>query len=253
MGKEYKEVLKCYSCEHCYDFDDCFIKSIGHTVECQLCHNTMLICRSYEEIVPKTNLWHYFKKGFKSPTITIAYICCLVYFLSGFAFDKILALGAIDSGSPLELWRILTHGLLHAGFLHLLFNMIGLVSFGLHLEKHIGKKSFIKLYIWSTLSTALFWIVSGWGETHLAVGASGALFGVVGAYSMVFPNNKLLLFLIIPMRCKVFVYLAIVLSIFAYIYDKTSNVGHIAHLGGLVGGMLYMKYLMKKGVVHETE
>ncbi len=144
-------------------------------------------------------------------------------------------------------WTLLTYQFLHAGFGHLFFNMIGLFFFGPRLEVRLGSRHFVGLYLVSGLVGALVHIgytllpFSGGGLFAPMVGASGAVFGVFFAYARFWPHDRILVWFIIPMEVRVFVIVLTVLSLWSGLGGVQDNVAHFAHLGGFLGGWLYLR------------
>ena len=142
-------------------------------------------------------------------------------------------------------WQVVTYSFLHGSVMHLFFNMLGLWMFGAELERLWGPKRFLQFYFASVLTAALtqllFAALSGAG--YPTVGASGGLFGLLLAFGMTFPNRMIMpLFPPIPMKAKVFVAVFGGLEvIFAY-FNTNDGVAHLAHLGGMLGGFLLIRY-----------
>ncbi len=148
--------------------------------------------------------------------------------------------------SRLELWRLGTYMFVHAGFGHIFFNMWGLYIFGRPLELRLGGSRFLNLYMISGLVGGIFWLLFNWeAGGYPVVGASGAVFGVMMAAAMAFPNQQImLLFPPIPMRLKTFVFAYGTLEvILALTVAEGGGIAHIAHLGGILGGFIYMRRL----------
>ncbi len=149
------------------------------------------------------------------------------------------------------IWQPMTSMFLHAGFLHIFFNMFVLWQFGNQLEQVIGTNKFLALYFLSGLSSALFWMSLGIGP---AVGASGALCGLVSAFVFIAPETEVLFLFFIPMKIKNFIYGFAVLSLGFGILSLINpsygfGVGHFAHLGGLIGGYLLTYYWSKNKLI----
>ena len=142
-------------------------------------------------------------------------------------------------------WQVVSYAFLHGNVMHLFFNMLGLWMFGAELERLWGTKRYLQFYFASLLTAAatqlLFAAVSG--TAYPTVGASGALFGLLLAFGMMFPNRMIMpLFPPIPMKAKYFVALFGGLEvIFAY-FNTNDGVAHLAHLGGMFGGFLMIRY-----------
>ncbi len=142
----------------------------------------------------------------------------------------------------LFIWQFVTYMFLHGGLGHIFFNMFALWMFGVELERTWGTREFLKFYfltgIAAGLSTALF----SWGSNIPTIGASGAVYGILAAYALFFPDRYVYLYLLFPIKMK---YLAIILGALEFIAARNqaqSGVAHVAHLGGMVVGYFYLRY-----------
>jgi membrane associated rhomboid family serine protease len=138
-------------------------------------------------------------------------------------------------------WQLFTYMFLHGGFMHILFNMIALLIFGPALEMTWGSKKFVIYYMLCGLGGGLAHVLISpmiAGGAAPLVGASGAIFGLLAAFGLMFPNQILLLNFFIPMKAKYAVMLYILFEIFSL--PSHDNVGHLAHLGGAVVGIIYL-------------
>ena len=167
---------------------------------------------------------------------------CLDAFLGPW-FTRLFALWPMGHGFlP---WQVGTYAFLHGGVGHLFFNMLGLWMFGAELERVWGQKRFMQFYAASVLAAAVAQLLVTMllGSLAPTVGASGGLFGLLLAYAMMFPNRTIMpLFPPIPMKAKVFVALYGGLELLLGVTGSQSGVAHFAHLGGMVGGYLMMRY-----------
>lgn len=141
-------------------------------------------------------------------------------------------------------WQVVSYAFLHGNFSHIFFNMIGLWMFGSELENLWGPKRFLQFYFASVLTAAAAQlIVTAITPGGPTIGASGGVFGLLVGFGMMFPNRTVML-LIPPMPIKakylVMVYGAIEL-ITGYFYSN-EGIAHFAHLGGLVGGFLMIRF-----------
>lgn len=143
-------------------------------------------------------------------------------------------------------WTIVTHMLLHAGISHLFFNMWILYLFGTRLEQDIGSETFVIIFLLAGLSGGLAYVVLNPGSPIPALGASGAIYGVFGCLAILRPNLTVLIQFLIPMRLihAAILYAAIDLMQFG----SADNVGHAAHLAGILVGFAAGKYLRDHGV-----
>lgn len=170
-----------------------------------------------------------------------------VFFLApmlGPAFFGSFALWPLGSGLFMP-WQLLSYGFLHAGLTHLAFNMFGLWMFGGELERVWGPRRFAAFFAASVLVAALTQLlVTAWmGSNAPTVGASGGLFGLLVGFAMVFPTRKVTpLIPPIPMPAPVFVALYGLVELMLGVTGSASGVAHFAHLGGLLGGWLTIRY-----------
>jgi membrane associated rhomboid family serine protease len=142
-------------------------------------------------------------------------------------------------------WQIGSYGFLHGGLMHLAFNMYGLWLFGSELERVWGARRFGTFYAASVVVAALTQlVVTAWiGSEAPTVGASGGLFGLLIGFAMVFPRRLITPLLPpIPMPAPVFVALYGALELTLGVTGSATGIAHFAHLGGLLGGWLVMRY-----------
>lgn len=154
--------------------------------------------------------------------------------------DYINYFGAFMPRVPLELWRYVTYMFIHFDFMHFFFNMLMLWMFGSEVAEWMGARHFVSMYFFCGIFAALFsFFMCLLGLTNNPIiGASGALMGVFVAYYKFFPDRVILMFFVIPMRIKNAMWVMIALDIlFA---NSGDMIAHFAHLGGVVGGFLYM-------------
>ncbi len=141
-------------------------------------------------------------------------------------------------------WQIVSYAFLHGSFNHLFFNMLGLWMFGAELEQVWGRNRFLVFYFASVVAAALTQLVVDalLGSPAPTIGASGGLFGLLLAFAMIFPNRIILLFFVIPMKAKYLVALYGLIELYQGAYVLNSGVAHFAHLGGMLGGLLTLRY-----------
>jgi membrane associated rhomboid family serine protease len=140
---------------------------------------------------------------------------------------------------PQRPWSLVTYAFLHADTLHLLFNMIGLFFFGPRLESALGSRRFLGLYFTSAVAAA---IASLFTPFAAIVGASGAVFGVLFGFAKFWPRDRIYFWGIIPIEARWFIVLLALYSILGG-FTGGGGIAHFAHLGGLVGGWLFFKFL----------
>ena len=167
---------------------------------------------------------------------------CIDYFLGPW-FTRALALWPIGHGFlP---WQLVSYAFLHSGPFHLFFNMMGLWMFGSEIERVWGPKRYLQFYAVSLLTAAVTQLLVAMltGAVYYTVGASGALFGLLLAFGMLFPNRQIMLLIPpIPMKAKVFVAIFGALELLLGVYSPTGGIAHFAHLGGMLGGFLMIQY-----------
>ena len=148
-----------------------------------------------------------------------------------------------------QIWRLGTHMFAHGSLGHIFFNMWGLYIFGKPLEDRIGGQRFLYLYFISGIVGAITWLMFNWGGAHPVIGASGAVFGVLVASAMTFPNRiYMLLFPPIPMKLKTLAVVFGVIEVISLLSLPGDRVARLAHLGGMIGGYAYIRWTL--GSVH---
>ena len=137
-------------------------------------------------------------------------------------------------------WQIVTYMFLHStSWLgHLVLNMLMLWMFGTEVERAWGTRAFLRYYFVCGIGAALVTCLLFWGSR--TIGASGAVFGVMLAYAMLYPNRQIFFWFIFPMRAISFVLLCAGIELFSLL-SLTDGVAHTAHLGGMLFGYLYLK------------
>ena len=142
-------------------------------------------------------------------------------------------------------WQLVTYAFLHGSMLHLLFNMFALYMFGSAIEQVFGSRRYLLYYAVCVVSAALAQLLVAklMGGFYPTVGASGGVFGLLLAYGLYFPNNRvMLLFPPIPLPARVFVLIYAALELVMGVTGAQSGVAHFAHLGGMVGGFIMLRY-----------
>ena len=135
-------------------------------------------------------------------------------------------------------WQLITYMFLHGGFWHLTLNMFIIWMFGSQLEAVWGGERFLKYYIICGIGGALFSFIFAYNT--LVIGASGAGYGILLAYAVLFPYNQIYVWGIFPVRART---LVIVLAAIEFLSGISGGDGiaHFAHLGGMAAGLLYMR------------
>jgi membrane associated rhomboid family serine protease len=175
--------------------------------------------------------------------INIALFC--VDYIFGGLLTRWMALFPLSHGFlP---WQVVTYAFLHDlnNLFHLFFNMLGLWMFGSELERLWGPRRYLQFYMASVLTAAAAQLIltAVLGSYGYTVGASGALFGLLLGFGMMFPNRMIMpLFPPIPMKAKVFVAIFGGLELLFGVTGTMQGVAHFAHLGGMLGGFLMIRY-----------
>ena len=146
-------------------------------------------------------------------------------------------------------WQPVTYLFLHGGLFHILFNMLALWMFGVELERLWGSKAFIKYYFVTgsgaavtVLFVSLLPIASADQMYYsVTIGASGAVYGVLLAFGLYYPDRPIYLYFLFPVPAKYFVMIIGGILFFSSINDTNSGISHEAHLGGLLAGYLYLR------------
>ena len=170
--------------------------------------------------------------------------CTAIFVVQQFVFlSGVFALWPLASGRFLP-WQVVSYAFLHGGVGHLFFNMLGLWMFGSELERLWGQRRYAQFLLAGVLTAAMAQLIITWlaGSRVPTVGASGALYALLLAFGMLFPNRVIMpLFPPIPMKARTFVILFGGLELLLGLMDVT-GIAHFAHLGGMVGGFLMIRY-----------
>ena len=158
--------------------------------------------------------------------------------------DMQSALGFNFATAPTRWWTAVTYMFVHRDFWHLFWNMYALFIFGPRLEHLWGPKKFVLFYFLSGLGRLVCYTLFFRDSGALLLGASGAIFGVMGAYALQWPKQEVYLFWVVPMRVMTLVMLLVgfnlVMGLFGLAGGGT-NIAYFAHLGGFIVAWLYMR------------
>ncbi|MCJ7443647.1 MAG: rhomboid family intramembrane serine protease [Methanotrichaceae archaeon] len=171
-----------------------------------------------------------------SISIIILMICLIIFMMSLLnTFFVINYLALIPEFLSERPWTIITYMFVHITFDHLFWNMLFLFFFGIELERRLGEWRFLGLYLVAGVVAALAQVLLIGGG--ILLGASGAVYGVLGCLAMIAPHLRLLLFFVIPIRIP-FVVLLYALIDFVMM-GSADNIAHAAHLAGLFVGLVF--------------
>jgi membrane associated rhomboid family serine protease len=162
------------------------------------------------------------------------------------------AAASVFGGWPaFQPWQLVTYSFLHGGVPHLLFNMFALYMFGGELERVFRSRRFFNLYFVGVIAAAaaqLMVSTAFGGRPYPTVGASGGIFGLLLAYAMYFPNRIIVLLIPpIPMPARIFVMIYGGIELFLGVTGTQEGVAHFAHLGGMLGAWLLIRYWRGQG------
>lgn len=187
----------------------------------------------------------------------------IVFVLQMFAFEPLLlnfALwpagtpevieqnGELVRVPPFQIYQLVSYGFLHGGMLHLFLNLFAMWMLGVQLENAWGSRLFAIYYFFCVVGAGLIQLaVASYGvlnaEIYPTIGASGGVFGILLAFGMMFPNQRLIFLLLpVPIRAKYFVIAYGAFELFAGITGSIAGVAHFAHLGGMLFGFLLIQY-----------
>jgi len=140
-------------------------------------------------------------------------------------------------------WTLFTYMFLHGDISHILFNMLGLLFFGPRLEIELGGRDFLLLYLASGLMAAFLSFISPFSAI---IGASGAVYGVFMGFAYYWPRENIRIWGVLPVEARWIVAFMTVMSLFGGFGFTMDNIAHFAHLGGFLGGYLFLKFLDHK-------
>ena len=144
-------------------------------------------------------------------------------------------------------WQFLTYMFVHGGFSHLFFNMFGLYVFGIPVERQLGSKEFLLFYLLTGTLSGIFSFIAYYigGVNVVLVGASGAIFSVLFAFAVFYPNARIFIFGILPIRAPLLVILYAGVELFQQVFGVSGGVAHLTHLAGFGFAFLYMLTRLK--------
>jgi membrane associated rhomboid family serine protease len=152
-------------------------------------------------------------------------------------------------------WQLVTYSFLHFQLLHLLFNALSLWMFGSQLESDWGSKRFLEFYFFCTIAAALTTVamsythILGLSPVTTTIGASGGIYGLLVAFGVLYGESEIMMFpLPFRIKAKYFVWGIVFLTLVGAIQER-GGVANFAHLGGLLFGYLYLKFLPRKGLM----
>ncbi len=216
-----------------------------------------------------------FRYSFNNVTLYLILINVAAFLFFKFYYPSLQGYFSLSVGGFIYnkmYWQPLTYMFVHANFNHLFFNMLGLFFFGLSTERAIGSKEFTLLYLLTGIlcglfSLAVYYFVGlydisignlvqigfsrgipiGVPQTYIIklVGASGAIYGILLSYAVIFPRSRIFIWGIIPVPAPILVGVYAIIEFFSQ-FISSSNVAHMTHLAGF--GFAYLYFLIRMGV-----
>jgi len=178
-------------------------------------------------------------------------------------FDLAQIFGLSPSNFWPMVWQPVTYMFMHGDFFHLFMNMFVLWMFGSEMESLWGKKEFLKYYFITGIGSGLIWALFNLNNPlSLLIGASGSIYGILLAYGITFPERKILIYFLFPVKVKYFVVVLGAIAFFSAIGSAGSNVSHLTHLSGMIVGLFYLKqkkheytlrYILKSKINQQKE
>lgn len=180
-----------------------------------------------------------------TPAVKIIIITCIVAFLldglpGGPSFTAKFGLTPALVIHNFYLWQLVTYIFLHGSLMHILFNMLALWMFGSELESTWGIRQFTKFFFICGIGAGLLTVLLSPNSNSVTIGASGAIYGILAAYGILFPN-RMIIFYVFPIRAKWFVLGLGVIAFISSLSATGGGIAHVAHLGGMLCGLVYLK------------
>ncbi len=141
-------------------------------------------------------------------------------------------------------WQLATYLFLHGGMMHLAFNMLTLWMFGMDLEREWGTRAFLRFYFLCGVGAGLCVIAANllWGDPYTrTLGSSGAIYGLLLAYGLLYPDRTVLFFFLFPIQAKYFVLIVGAIAFLGSFQAAGTGISHVAHLGGMLFGYAYLR------------
>jgi len=157
------------------------------------------------------------------------------------------------------IWQLGTYMFLHGSFMHLFLNMYALLIFGVPVEQAWGSRRFLIFYLFTGIGAGITILglntyLGGTNYSMATIGASGAVFGLLLAFGMLFPDAEILLFFVLPIKAKFLVFLYGGIELYSLIASSgQSPISHAGHLGGILFGIIYFLIIRKRGITFKSK
>jgi membrane associated rhomboid family serine protease len=196
---------------------------------------------------PYSRVSYQFGPGPLTPAVKALLIANVVVFLGQLVAPALTTIGGLTPAAVFEsfwIWQPLTYMFLHAGLTHLVFNMLALWMFGVELERMWGTSAFARFYVYCGLGAAATTILAsllpfGFADFMYVtptVGASGAIYGLLAAYGILFAHRPIYMYFLFPVPARIFVLITGGITLLLSVTSSGGQMAHLAHLGGLVTG-----------------
>lgn len=192
---------------------------------------------SYSSFIPGS----YTTKTVKALIIANTVLFVLVHIFSGFNWFEIFGLVPRLVFNKLMIWQFASYMFVHAGLWHLVVNMLMLWFFGPAIENAWGRKTFLTYYFFCGIGAGLCSFLTSVNSFVPVIGASGAIFGILVAYALMFPETVILMFFIFPMKIRHAVLFLAGINLLGALSTPNAGIAYFAHLGGGLFGYLYLK------------
>ena len=174
-----------------------------------------------------------------------------IFFLTFFlGIPSFLALRPAEVAARFMVWELVTYMFLHGGIFHILFNMLTLWMFGVELERTFGTRRFLNFYFFCGIGAGVCVVIGEYlfgNPGGLTIGSSGAIYGILMAYAVLWPDQIISMFGLFPMKMKWFVGIIGAIA-FLGVFTPGSGVSDVAHLSGLGFGYVYIKMRRVRGL-----
>ena len=141
----------------------------------------------------------------------------------------------------LYLWQLFTYQFLHGGLFHLLFNMLAVWMFGCDLERRWGSNFFLRYFFVTVIGGGFLNTVFLPNQMVPSIGASAGVYGILLAYGLIYPNRIVYFYFLFPIKMKHFVWIIGAIAFYNSFSSGQSGIAHLAHLGGMIFGYLYLR------------
>ena len=173
--------------------------------------------------------------------ISLNALLFLFRYIAQSQFDLAQIFGLSSNNVWPMIWQPLTYMFIHGDFFHVFMNMFVLWMFGSEMESIWGRREFLKFYFITGIGSGLVWLLFNLNSNAVLIGASGAIYGILLAYGLMFPNRKVLIYFLFPVKVKYFVIFLGLMAFVSSLSYSGSNISHLTHLSGMMIGFIYLK------------